>query len=180
MLGCTRKPTDHRIIENRATDDRVTCDQYFEHTSKVTGFTTKKPYNDAELAYCQGHTQEQLRCVLASKTIDDLNLCTIADTSQRAIAARVLPSVKKSWPGSAELMAVLQTTQGCGFGGLMATSELLTDTDVAASFSIRDATTTGDPQLVLARLRRDRDGWSCVSTDPENLCEMLDRACRKP
>ena len=166
-------------VKKKTADDRITCDQYFEHTSKVTGFVTKKPYNDAELAYCRSHTQEQLRCVLATKTVDDLNLCTLPDTAQRTIAARIGPSIKKEWPGSAELMAVLTTTSGCGYGGFAPVPSAISETEAVIAFSIREASTTGDPPSYLVRMRRESDGWKCVLTDPEGQCERVERECRR-
>jgi hypothetical protein len=159
----------------------ITCEEYFRHGEELTQFPHPEPYNEAELRYCHEHTDEQLRCSVAAMSVDEHSLCEqFKDPERRALARRLAPSVRASWPGSAPLMRVLVDTVGCSFGGLVGPDRLpLSDTEVVASFAVRETTTTGDPLSVLAWLHRatPADAWRCVRTDPPELCATLE-ACR--
>jgi hypothetical protein len=166
---------------NNAPSDRVTCEQFYEHADKITHFETKKPYSAGEIQYCESHSQEQLRCVLAATSTDQLSLCEIADTSQRAIAARVLPQIRKAWPGTASVNDVVaQGKAGCAFFSIVAGAVPPTENEVRGAFAFRRKGQGGDPTNVIVRLRRAGDDWTCMDEGDAVSCEELGLACRSP
>lgn len=171
MIACSSKSPEGPA--------RITCDQFFDHVGAVTGFTTKKPYSEAELALCRSKTQEQLRCVLAATTGDALGLCELADTTQRAFATKLLPSLKQAWPGTVDAVAVtVNKKAGCAFFSIAPRGELLADDRALVAFAIRTPEMAGDPDLVMATLVRDAETWRCAETDPAGRCAELAQRCQ--
>jgi hypothetical protein len=159
--------------------DRVTCEQYFDHVDKMTDFHTPKPYNDAEIQYCESHTQEQLRCALAASDTDQLLLCELADTAQRAVATRVLPEIRKSWPGTATPNEILMLKrEGCAFNAVVGGAVPPTDQEVRGAFVVRMPGQGGDPMKVIVRLRRAGADWDCIDEGDAHPCQYLKSDCR--
>jgi hypothetical protein len=154
------------------------CERYLAHVDELTHTTRTGPYNDAELAYCHKHTDEQLRCAIAATTVDDFGLCEqFTEPPQRTLARALTASIKPAWPGSADLQAVLLATKGCAFAGVMGQQFLVSEKQAVVAFAMRDVP-TGDPTNIFATLVRDGVEWRCIETDPAGRCEQLAKSCK--
>jgi hypothetical protein len=156
------------------------CERFFHHVESITRVPHPDPYNAAELALCKEHTDEQLQCSLAATDTVGLGLCEgFADPQRRALGKRVGDDIRRTW-GRDDEMAVLTTTPGCAFFGVMGNERFaLGDTAATIAFAIREPGATGDAQTVITSMVRDAAGWRCVDTDPPQQCERLVAKCKR-
>src|SRR5260221_1050189 len=95
------------------------CEQYFHHVEAITKVPHPDPYNDTELAFCKHQTHEQLQCTLAATDTVAIGLCeSFTDPQRRVLGKRIGDDIRRTW-GRDDDMAVLTTTPGCAFFGVM-------------------------------------------------------------
>ncbi len=159
-----------------AKPERITCDQFFDKVAAVTKVPIAQPYPAEQLAQCDSFTQNQLRCALDATAIEDIELCSFADSGQRALAAKLTPTIKAQWPGTTTAGAIVAGGDGCALLGLSSVTTP-SEQEVAAMFLLRSpGSQPGPPMQFLAQLRRE-ERWRCVSAEPEFGCEILETIC---
>jgi len=165
---------------------RITCKHYWAHIDDVFGMPAEVrasvPITQEDCVEFDSFTDEQQRCFLSATTQETMSLCAIPDAQQRAEARKMLPIVKREWPGTATPDAVRgaawrhrDTKRGCAFLGIAPRPDWRNAKGVLVGFLLRDSTEETLANPVTATLAPSI--WTCVVTDPAGMCHELERRC---
>jgi hypothetical protein len=138
------------------------------------------------------HTLEQRRCVIASKTTPEAQLCMQFKPDRRETARGIQAALEKKWPGNVDLGNILNGKNGCAFEGVLGKDPEtpMTEHRATVTFATRGIV---DPALaaadnvepiagtinVLVVAMNSENGWNCFVTVPDKLCDTIERECKR-